>query len=44
MDFPESWRQNVVTHKMAGKNYKERLVIAAALLAAEIDRLQFDDK
>lgn len=39
INMPESWRQNNVTHKMAGKNYSDRLVIAGALICAELDRI-----
>jgi len=42
VDFPYNWRNrpfmpDVV--KMMNKEYKERLIIAGALIAAEIDRL-----
>lgn len=33
------WDQEICQH-MIGKPYKERLIIAGALIAAEIDRLQ----
>ncbi len=36
--YPEGWDEDICT-KMIGKSYKERLIIAGALLAAEIDRL-----
>lgn len=36
--FPHSWEDSPFVDKIRLKNYKERLVIAAALLAAEIDR------
>jgi hypothetical protein len=36
---PDYWNQDIFEH-MISKNYKERLVIAAALIAAEIDRIQ----
>ncbi len=39
-DFPPSWRSNAITHHMASKPYSDRLIIAGALIAAEIDRLQ----
>lgn len=42
MGFPKEWHPPVV-HRMASKNYKERLIIAGALIAAEIDRLQYLD-
>jgi len=38
-DFPASW-DKYACEKMAAKRYKERLVIAGALIAAEIDRIQ----
>lgn len=38
-DFPPGWDKSIVI-KMARKSYKERLIIAGALIAAEIDRLQ----
>jgi len=40
MRFPESWDNKATIHRMASKSYKERLIIAGALIAAEIDRLQ----
>lgn len=39
IDFPKSWLVNSLTHKMRNKNYNERLVIAGALIAAELDRI-----
>ncbi len=36
---PSHWNKEIL-NKMRGKDYKERLIIAAALIAAEIDRLQ----
>jgi hypothetical protein len=39
MGFPKQWDKQIV-HKMASKPYKERLIIAGALIAAEIDRIQ----
>lgn len=39
MGFPGSWDNTAMIHKMASKPYKERLIIAAALLCAEIDRV-----
>lgn len=39
MDFPKEW-QGPIMQKALDKNYKERLIIAGALIAAEIDRLQ----
>lgn len=35
---PENWDQKI-WNKMMSKSYKERLIIAGALVAAEIDRL-----
>jgi len=37
-DFPKFWRSSGV-HIMIAKPYKERLIIAGALISAEIDRL-----
>lgn len=37
--IPKGWDRNIWL-KMIGKPYKERLIIAGALIAAEIDRLQ----
>lgn len=36
---PKGWNKDI-WDKMLGKPYKERLIIAGALIAAEIDRLQ----
>lgn len=36
--FPSMWGSNIC-NKMASKPYKERLIIAGALIAAEIDRI-----
>jgi hypothetical protein len=36
---PHNWGGEI-WYKMLGKSYKERLIIAGALIAAEIDRLQ----
>lgn len=38
-EFPAEWDSDAI-RKMCGKPYKDRLIIAGALLAAEIDRLQ----
>jgi hypothetical protein len=43
MSFPRNW-DNAVVAKMANKSYKERLIIAGSLIAAEIDRLQLIEK
>jgi len=40
--FPASW-DLVAIQKICDKPYKERLIIAGALIAAEIDRLQAID-
>lgn len=37
--YPKGWDEEMCT-KMIGKSYEERLVIAGALLCAELDRLQ----
>jgi len=37
--FPDNWDQEWF-HRLTVKPYKERLIIAGALLAAEVDRLQ----
>ncbi len=39
MDFPESWRQSALTHKMLAKSYNKRVVIVGAMMAAEADRV-----
>lgn len=36
---PSHWNKEIL-NKMRSKDYKERLIIASALIAAEIDRLQ----
>lgn len=41
--MPKKWDDKICM-KMCLKSYKERLVIAGALIAAEIDRLQFEEK
>jgi outer membrane cobalamin receptor len=40
--MPESWDE-AVSQRMIGKSYQERLVIAGALIAAEIDRLNYKE-
>lgn len=40
--FPQYWDEKIVS-KMISKSYKERLIIAGALIAAEIDRIQLYD-
>lgn len=37
----KNWNQSILI-RMDAKSYKDRLVIAGALIAAEIDRLNFD--
>lgn len=39
---PMGWN-NTTWAKMISKPYKERLIIAGALIAAEIDRLQYEE-
>lgn len=36
--YPDGWNENIC-NKMLSKSYKEKLIIAGALIAAEIDRL-----
>jgi hypothetical protein len=47
-DHFKTWRpmgwDKIIWAKMIGKSYKERLIIAGALIAAEIDRLQAIEK
>jgi len=38
--YPQGWDHDLCA-KMLAKNYKDRLVMAGALIAAEIDRIQF---
>jgi hypothetical protein len=40
-EFPKGWRLSTC-NKMLNKSYRERLIIAGALIAAEIDRIQYD--
>lgn len=40
--LPYDWSENQ-WRKMIQKSYKERLIMAGALIAAEIDRLQFEE-
>ena len=37
--FPKMWQGKIMQHAIS-KSYKDRLVIAGALIAAEIDRIQ----
>ncbi len=37
-DYPVNWDRDILA-KMIQKTYKERLIIAGALIAAEIDRI-----
>ena len=39
--MPEKWNKTICL-KMMNKSYRERLIIAGALIAAEIDRLQLE--
>lgn len=39
-EMPDAWSDHAI-NKMLSKPYKERLVIAGALIAAEIDRLNY---
>lgn len=39
LGFPSSWSKKICA-KMIKKTYKERVIIAGALLCAEIDRIQ----
>ena len=43
MRMPAIWDM-VVVQKMCQKSYKERLIIAGALIAAEIGRVQAGEK
>lgn len=40
---PENWNENIWL-KMGEKSYKDRLIIAGALIAAEIDRLNYIER
>lgn len=40
--YPDGWDKDICDH-MISKPYKDRLIIAGALIAAEIDRLQSKD-
>jgi len=40
---PNGWDVDIYK-KMRNKSYKERLIIAGALIAAELDRLSISDK
>lgn len=40
VSFPDGWDHDICNH-MLSKTYKERLIIAGALIAAEIDRISF---
>ncbi len=41
-DFPNDW-DYPICKRMMNKNYRERLIIAGALIAAELDRLNNDE-
>lgn len=44
-DYPIPFRwESTLWQKMLQKSYKERLIIAGALIAAEIDRLQAEEE
>jgi len=38
--WPDGWSEDRINH-IKNKSYKDRLIIAGALLAAEIDRIEF---
>lgn len=40
--MPEKWDKNICD-RMTKKSYKEKLIIAGAFIAAEIDRIQYND-
>jgi len=40
-DAPQYW-DSLIWERMIDKTYKDRLIIAGALIAAEIDRIQFE--
>lgn len=40
--MPKQW-DKAICEKMLGKSYKERLIIAGALIAAELDRLELEE-
>jgi len=42
-NLPNGWNDTLCRHMME-KTYKERLIIAGALIAAEIDRIQTEAK
>lgn len=42
-DKPEGWDRKI-WEKMQSKDYRERLIIAGALLAAELDRINSEDE
>lgn len=41
-EFPEHWDKTIVK-RMENKDYKDRLIIAGALIAAEIDRITTEE-
>lgn len=43
MRFPKNWFPQTI-HNMAKANRKQRLIIAGALIAAELDRLQREEE
>lgn len=42
-DYPDGWNKEICA-RMIYKPYKERLIIAGALIAAELDRIQYEEK
>ncbi len=42
MSFPTHWNK-IDTKHMVEKSHKKRLIIAGALIAAELDRLNFNE-
>lgn len=42
--MPDKWKRDKITVKMINHDYKERLIIAGALIAAELDRLSALEK
>ena len=42
-EFPSSWNDLDLVQKMCDKSYKDRLIIAGALIAAELDRLLYEE-
>ena len=40
--WPQDWPKGYYRDKIVAKSYKDRLIIAGALIAAEIDRLNYN--